>query len=51
MAPVRNEATPPKAGDPSAWPFGRGPQGDAIRIYNFGRLMRDADTGADEKGE
>jgi len=30
----------PKAGDPSAWPNGRGPQGDAIRIDNFVRLVR-----------
>jgi hypothetical protein len=33
----------PKSGDPSAYPFGRGPQGDAIRIYNFVRPVRDAD--------
>ena len=32
----------PKAGDPAAWPYGRGPQGDAIRIYNYVRLVRDA---------
>ena len=34
----------PKAGDPQDWPFGHGPQGDAIRIYNFVRLVRDAAT-------
>jgi hypothetical protein len=34
----------PKVGDPANWPFGRGPQGDAIRIYNFVRLVRDAGT-------
>ena len=34
----------PKSGDPGAWPFGHGPQGDAIRIYNFVRLVRDAAT-------
>ncbi|WP_372840953.1 DUF1566 domain-containing protein [Phaeovulum sp.] len=34
----------PKAGDPSAFPNGRGPQGDAIRILNFVRLVRDADV-------
>ena len=30
----------PKAGDASAFPQGRGPQGDVIRIYNFVRLVR-----------
>jgi hypothetical protein len=33
----------PKSGDPSEWPTGHGPQGDAIRIYNYVRLVRDAD--------
>ncbi len=33
----------PKAGDPDAYPTGLGPQGDAIRIYNYARLVRDAD--------
>jgi hypothetical protein len=32
----------PKAGDPADWPTGNGPQGDAIRIYNYVRLVRDA---------
>jgi hypothetical protein len=32
----------PKVGDPSRFPYGRGPQGDAIRIYNYARLVRDA---------
>ncbi|NEX23207.1 DUF1566 domain-containing protein [Thiorhodococcus mannitoliphagus] len=31
----------PKAGDPASYPNGRGPQGDAIRIYNAARLVRD----------
>jgi len=31
----------PKAGDPSDYPTGHGPQGDAIRIYNYVRLVRD----------
>jgi hypothetical protein len=31
----------PKAGDPTDYPTGHGPQGDAIRIYNFVRLVRD----------
>jgi len=30
----------PKTGDPSAYPTGNGPQGDAIRIYNYVRLVR-----------
>jgi Protein of unknown function (DUF1566)/Putative metal-binding motif len=31
----------PKSGDPADFPEGRGPQGDAIRIYNHVRLVRD----------
>ena len=31
----------PKSGDPADWPTGNGPQGDAIRIYNYVRLVRD----------
>ncbi|MFC1765502.1 DUF1566 domain-containing protein [Planctomycetota bacterium] len=31
----------PKTGDPNDWPTGHGPQGDAIRIYNYVRLVRD----------
>jgi hypothetical protein len=30
----------PKAGDPAAFPYGRGPQGDVIRINNFVRCVR-----------
>jgi len=30
----------PKAGDPAAFPHGRGPQGDVIRIYNYARCVR-----------
>jgi hypothetical protein len=30
----------PKSGDPKAYPHGRGPQDDAIRIYNFVRCVR-----------
>lgn len=33
----------PKIGDPADFPEGNGPQGDAQRIYNFVRLVRDAD--------
>ncbi len=32
----------PKSGDPAESPFGRGPQGDVIRIYNHVRCVRDA---------
>jgi len=31
----------PKAGNPDDYPTGHGPQGDAIRIYNYVRLVRD----------
>gem|GEM_PF-1173480 len=30
-------------GDPTDYPEGRGPQGDAVRIYNYVRLVRDID--------
>lgn len=30
----------PKSGDPNDWPYGHGPQGDAIRIYNYIRCVR-----------
>lgn len=33
----------PKTGDPGDYPTGHGPQGDAIRIYNYVRLVRSAD--------
>jgi len=32
----------PKIGNPADYPQGHGPQGDAIRIYNYVRLVRDA---------
>ena len=32
----------PKSGNPADYPYGRGPQGDAIRIYNYVRCVRDA---------
>ncbi|MBI9074069.1 MAG: hypothetical protein JEZ02_01575 [Desulfatibacillum sp.] len=34
----------PKTGNPEDWPTGNGPQGDAIRIYNYVRLVRDGDV-------
>lgn len=33
----------PKTGDAGNYPYGHGPQGDAIRINNFVRLVRDLD--------
>jgi arylsulfatase A-like enzyme len=33
----------PKTGDPADYPTGSGPQGDAIRIYNYVRLVRNAE--------
>ncbi len=30
----------PKSGDPDYYPEGRGPQGDAVRIYNYARCVR-----------
>lgn len=33
----------PKYGNPNSYPFGHGPQGDAIRIYNYVRCVRDFD--------
>ncbi|THB65758.1 MAG: DUF1566 domain-containing protein [Desulfovibrio sp.] len=32
----------PKSGDPDDYEWGRGPQGDVIYIYNYVRLVRDA---------
>ncbi len=31
----------PKIGDPADYPTGHGPQGDAIRVYNYARCARD----------
>lgn len=41
----------PKTGNPADYPYGHGPQGDVIRIYNYVRLVRDAETttGLDDK--
>ncbi len=36
----------PKSGDPADYPTGHGPQGDAIRIYNYVRLVRGGTSGA-----
>ena len=37
-----SQRSDPKSGDPADSPYGRGPQGDAIRIDNYVRLVRDA---------
>jgi len=34
----------PKAGDPADYPYGHGPQGDVVYVYNYVRLVRDAGT-------
>jgi hypothetical protein len=39
-----SQRSDPKTGDPDDYPTGRGPQGDAIRIYNTGRLVRGDDV-------
>ena len=41
----------PKSGDASKFPQGRGPQGDAIRIKNYGRLVRGGNVVAAPAGE
>ena len=40
----------PKDGNPDDYPYGHGPQGDVIRIFNYVRLVRDInpDTGMNE---
>lgn len=37
----------PKNGDPNAYPYGHGPQGDVIRIYNYVRLVREVNATTD----
>ncbi|RJP66703.1 MAG: DUF1566 domain-containing protein [Ignavibacteriales bacterium] len=37
----------PKTGNPADYPTGFGPQGDAIRIYNYVRKVRNVDTSTD----
>ncbi|MCA9930077.1 MAG: DUF1566 domain-containing protein [Anaerolineales bacterium] len=34
----------PKTGDPDDYPTGHGPQGDAVRIYNYVRCVREGDV-------
>ncbi len=35
----------PKSGDPADYPYGHGPQGDVVRIYNYARCVRNYDPG------
>jgi hypothetical protein len=37
----------PKVGNPGAYPCGHGPQGDAVRIYNYVRLVRGGNVTTD----
>lgn len=39
-----SQRSDPKAGNPDDYPYGHGPQGDVIRIYNHVRLVRDIDS-------
>ena len=41
-----SQRSDPKTGDPANYPYGHGPQGDVIRIFNYVRLVRDADINA-----
>jgi hypothetical protein len=37
-----------KTGNPDDFPYGHGPQGDVIRIYNYVRLVRNVENSIDE---
>jgi hypothetical protein len=39
-----SQRSDPKSGDPANFPYGHGPQGDVIRIFNYVRLVRDVDS-------
>jgi hypothetical protein len=39
-----SQRSDPKTGDPADYPYGNGPQGDVIRIFNYVRLVRDIQT-------
>jgi len=38
----------PKSGNPADWPYGNGPQGDVVRVYNHVRAVRGEAIGACE---
>ncbi len=40
----------PKKGDPKEYPFGRGPQGDVVRIFNFVRCVRSIQPASTAEG-
>lgn len=39
-----SQRSDPKTGNPEDYPYGHGPQGDVIRIYNYVRLVRNANS-------
>ncbi len=39
-----SQRSDPKTGNPEDYPYGHGPQGDVIRIYNYVRLVRDVEA-------
>ena len=41
----------PKVGDPANWPYGFGPQGDEVRIYNYVRCVRGGLVSSVEESE
>ena len=43
---AKAQRSDPRTYDPADWPAGRGPQGDAILIYNSARLVRDTGSAA-----
>ena len=45
-----SQRSDPKAGDPSQFPRGRGPQGDVISIYNLVRPVRDGSVTVRKSG-
>jgi len=45
-----SQRSDPKSGDPNNYPTGHGPQGDAIRIYNYARCVRGGDVALDTGG-
>ena len=45
-----SQRSDPKAGDPSQFPRGRGPQGDVIEIYNMARPVRGGEVSFRESG-
>ncbi|MCP4006667.1 MAG: DUF1566 domain-containing protein [bacterium] len=38
-----SQRSDPKDGDPASYPNGNGPQGDVVRVFNYVRLVRDAE--------